>query len=317
MIEGITGLPGGGKTLYAVRRLLEAKNKGRDVLANFHSRTGSWRFGLWSEVASAGNCLAVIDEAHMWFSARNWTKTQQHELAVFQQSRKEGLDLLWIAQHENRVDVAVREVTAFLWRCRRVGRFIVCRQTTPDDPKQVTGRKIFRIDPGLYQHYFTEERIGDRDGTGYGFGGGDAYRSDADAARRYGSGPQMGAGCRLLPNFFRVEFPDRVRWIGVNEPDWSSVVGVAVRAWSTLGVSKDPVELVGTFYRGHDGRLVEIAADGELVPALAELSLVGAGVALLSRAVKSVSATPSGLDRPETRRATAGGRVLGGAARGR
>lgn len=316
MIEGITGLPGGGKTLFAVRRLLAAKQAGRDTLANFHSRTGSWRFGLWMDIATAGNCLAVIDEAHMWFSARSWTKTQQLELAVFQQSRKEGLDLLWIAQHENRVDVAVREVTAFLWRCRRVGKWIIARQFTPDDPKHTTGRRIFRIDPGLYQHYFTEERIGDRDGTGYAFGGSDAYRAGADAAARYGTGPAMGPGCRLLPNFFRVEFPTGAEWLAVGDIRWSAAVGEAVRAWQLLGRPREAVSIVSTFYRGADGRMVEIAADGDLVPALAEVGLVGAAVELFSRTAKGLAGHASGTDRPATRRAASNGRALGGVVRG-
>src|SRR4051812_30452061 len=93
MIEAIVGLPGSGKTLWAVHRLLQAKKRGRHALANFLSRTGSWDFGLWADIAEAGNCLAVIDEAHMWFSARTWTKTNQLELSYFQQHRKEGVDL--------------------------------------------------------------------------------------------------------------------------------------------------------------------------------------------------------------------------------
>ncbi len=170
MIEAHVGLPGSGKSIHAVRKLLAAKAAKRRALANFHSRTGSWEFGLWADITDATNCLVVIDEAHMWFSAREWTKTHQAELSYFQQSRKEGLDLIWVAQHQKRVDTAINELTAYIWDHRRIGGWIVARQYPADDLKRSIGRAVFRLDPRLHRHYWSEERIGFRDGSGYGFG---------------------------------------------------------------------------------------------------------------------------------------------------
>jgi len=94
------------------------------------------------------------------FFGSDWTQDSgKLELAVFQQSRKEGLDLVWIAQHEARVDVAIREVTAFIWRHRMFGKYCVCSKASPDEPKVVLSRKILRLSPDLHRHYFTEERI--------------------------------------------------------------------------------------------------------------------------------------------------------------
>ncbi len=258
MIEAYVGLPGSGKTLHAVKRLLEAKAQKRKTLANFHSQTGSWDFALWRDIAEAGNCLAVIDEAHMWFSARTWTKTQQLELSVFQQHRKEGVDLVWIAQHEARVDVAIREVTAYIWKHRRFGRFVVATQVTPDEPRKPLKRKVFPITPRLFSHYFTEERIGLRDGEGYGFGGGEAFRGDAGA-------PGLDSSYHLRPNLFRIENPTGSQWVPATRPYLAELVGLTLAGWAALGVPKEAEQIVRAFYRGQDGRVHELR-NGELLP---------------------------------------------------
>ena len=228
----------------------------RRILANFHSATGLWDFGLWRDFVEAYNCLAVIDEAHMWFSARSWTKTQQLELSIFQQHRKEGLDLWWIAQHENRVDVAIREVTAFIWRVRRFGRYVVASKRTPDDMKHVLSRKVWVLTPAVFQHYFTEERIGDREGNGYGLGRGAAYARSVDAA------PILGESMQLRPNRYRVEFPTTVRYFRGSESDAvASALFQAYAQWRDCGAPKSFGRLLSAFYRSPEGRLYEIDQD--------------------------------------------------------
>lgn len=258
MIEAYVGLPGSGKTLHAVKRLIEAKAAGRKTLANFHSQTGSWDFALWQDIAEAGNCLAVIDEAHMWFSARTWTKTNQLELSVFQQHRKEGVDLIWIAQHEARVDVAIREVTAFIWKHRKLGGFCAATQVTPDEPRKPLKRSFFKLGNHLFRHYFTEERIGFRDGEGYGFGGGEAFRRSAGS-------PTLDSSLHLRPNLFRIETPEGAHWVKADRPNLAELVGLTLAGWSALGVPKDVEQIVSAFYRGSDGKLHELK-DGELLP---------------------------------------------------
>ncbi len=282
MIEAYVGLPGSGKTLHAVKRLLEAKKADRLTLANFHSQTGMWDFALWRDIAEAGNCLAVIDEAHMWFSARHWTKTQQLELSVFQQHRKEGIDLVWIAQHEARVDVAIREVTAFVWRHRRIGQFVIATQVAPEDPRKPIRRRVFKISPALFSHYFTEERIGLRDGEGYGFGGAEAYRRGAGA-------PHLDSQYRLRPNYFRVETPTGAEWIPAEDPHLGYRVGLTLVGWSSLGVPREAEAIVTPFYRGADGRFHELQ-DGELLPIGASrddwLAAIEHGIRLASNVLK-------------------------------
>lgn len=166
MIYGIVGLPGSGKTCYGTWLLRRGRMSGRNCAANFSSTSGEWACVNWDEAKELGNALIVVDEAQMWFSSRNWTKTTQADLGVFQQHRKNGLDLYWIAQHENRVDAALRELTAFVYRVRKVGHALLLAGVDPTDPKKVVSRRFAWMTPEDYAAFDTLELIGDRDGQG-------------------------------------------------------------------------------------------------------------------------------------------------------
>lgn len=281
MIEAHVGLPGSGKTLHATARLIAAKKQGRKALANFHCQSDLWEFGLWHDMTEATNCLAVIDEAHMWFSAREFHKMTQVEMSVFQQHRKEGMDVIWIAQHESRVDVSIRELTAFIWRHQRIGRFVLARRYTPDEPKKVYGRKVVMIRPILFNNYFTEERIGMRDGTGYKFGAGTAYK------RSVGPGPALDENLRLRANYFRLETPGAVRYLRVDEPGISEAVAYALMDWRSLRSQVEPGDICRGVYRGADGRFHEIDGDGELVANTTRGDLLDEAVALFNELRKT------------------------------
>lgn len=171
MIEIVTGLPGSGKTLHVTERMLATRKAGRKVLANFHSRKNVWQFGLWEDFKRAENALCVIDEAQMWLNSRMFKTNSIADLAVFQQSRKNGLDLVCIVQHEARLDVAVREVTSYIYKCVKLfPGFSLIKQYTPDDMNKALSKQIYKHRPQIWEHYFTTEVIGERDGKGYELG---------------------------------------------------------------------------------------------------------------------------------------------------
>jgi len=174
MIESFTGLPGSGKSLHCVRRLIKAASEGRKAYANFHSRFGLWDYVTWSDIGYVEEGLVVLDEAHMLFSARNWSATTQDQLALFQQHRKLGIDVIRVAQSASRVDVALRELTAFETRHKRVGKTCLWRMVDPAVPESAKEKTIkrgfFMISELLTRHYYTEERIGGKTGAGAGFG---------------------------------------------------------------------------------------------------------------------------------------------------
>lgn len=159
MIEGIVGLPGAGKTLFGVHLLLRDLSEGRKIFANFTSRRGLWERVAWDRVRNMGDASVLIDEAHMWFPSRGGlNETSKYELAVFQQHRKAGVNLYWTAQHEARIDVALRELTAYVYQCRRVGPFILWSRFEGLKSAAILKRGVIRIDR-YGREYFTEERV--------------------------------------------------------------------------------------------------------------------------------------------------------------
>lgn len=170
MIKFVTGIPGQGKTLYTTKMILETRKTGRQVYANFHSRKGLWDFALWEDMMNAENALCVVDEAQMWFNSRSWKDNTTADLAVFQQSRKNGLDLIIVVQNEARVDVGIRELAAYHVKCQKLfDKWIVAKTYVWEKDKPLS-KEFFRIKPSLFNHYFTQEIIGERDGRGYRFG---------------------------------------------------------------------------------------------------------------------------------------------------
>lgn len=173
MIEAYVGLPGSGKSYSAVRKLLAERKKGRNVYANFHSKYGDWNFCLWDDMRELYNAFVMIDEAHVWFGSRAWKDNMIEDLAYWQQHRKDGIDMVYVTQHETRVDVVLRELTVFITRFQKIGRFIIRRKYNAADPSPTKkpmkySAEIFK--PWICQKYFSNETIGTRDGKGYKLG---------------------------------------------------------------------------------------------------------------------------------------------------
>lgn len=117
MIEGLIGRPGSGKSYELTRRVLEAADRDRLVFTNYGvSHPNVFRFTP-DQLLDLPPGLIVIDEAHLWFPARMSLKLPMSWLAGMSQTRKKGWDLIWAAQHESRIDRAVRDVTSWMWLC--------------------------------------------------------------------------------------------------------------------------------------------------------------------------------------------------------
>jgi hypothetical protein len=272
MIQFVEGLPGAGKTILAVRWMLEARKEGRECLANFHCKTDAWQFGLWDDMKHADNKLCMIDEAYMWFNSRNYREQSTGDLAVFKQSRKNGMDLVCIDQAFERVDVAIREVTAFVWKTKKVGQFFVLKKFEPGRENKPLARKVWRFQPELARHYWTEQYIGSRDGDGYGFGKGSRYAAGGGAAALV----KVGGRLVFVPNVFRLELPHGSAWIHADDPYFHERLNEAVRGWRLYGLKREPESLVASFYSsGQGGHMSEIDTNGLLVPGTAAPGMLG------------------------------------------
>jgi hypothetical protein len=113
VIEGWIGRPGAGKTYTLTERALVARKRGVEVFANYPI-DGCWLFTP-EQLLDLPPGLIIIDEAHLWFSARQAMSLPPSWLAEMSQTRKNGWNLIWSAQHEARVDRVIRDITNWMW----------------------------------------------------------------------------------------------------------------------------------------------------------------------------------------------------------
>lgn len=154
MIAIYEGKIGGGKTYLAVSRILAHLAKGgtvftnvelkiegcRDYLAKHHglelepeairflTEDESWDFHKYLRAGSELPTLCVIDEAHLWFNARDHavTAATKRELITFlSQSRKLKVDVIFIVQAAENLDAQFRRLAQEIWRMKDLQRFRV------------------------------------------------------------------------------------------------------------------------------------------------------------------------------------------------
>lgn len=154
MIAIYEGKIGGGKTYLAVCRILAHLAKGGTVFTNvelrlegvaawlkqthgleldpeairFLNESESWDFHKYLRAGREINTLCVIDEAHLWFNARDHavTAATKRELITFlSQSRKLKVDVIFIVQAAENLDAQFRRLAQDIWRMKDLQRFRV------------------------------------------------------------------------------------------------------------------------------------------------------------------------------------------------
>lgn len=168
MIEGVIGRPGMGKSYMLTEMALETAKSGRKVFANYAINHPNCFTFEPEQLMDLPPGQIVIDEAHLWFPARMSLKLPPSWLAMLSQTRKNGWDLLWAAQHETRVDRILRDVSSWLWLCSAWWRvdnhplLFVAKCFEPEnfrDPTKVmqTRRRLFN--PRVASAYNTFQRL--------------------------------------------------------------------------------------------------------------------------------------------------------------
>lgn len=117
VIEGYVGRPGSGKSYTLTARAIELAKRGRTIFANYPINFENCYTFSPDQLLDLPPGVIVIDEAHLWFPARMSLKLPPSWLAMLSQTRKNGWDLLWCAQHEGRVDRIIRDVSSWMWLC--------------------------------------------------------------------------------------------------------------------------------------------------------------------------------------------------------
>lgn len=130
------------------RRALFARETGYRVGRGFVSDSGTHLLTSWDDlmelkvardpfaVAHRDGCTqhdchgcskgitVVIDELNLWAPSRLWQELGVGVLNRWAYVRKDGLEIIWTAQHEARIDKVAREVTDFIWNCRKLGGMV-------------------------------------------------------------------------------------------------------------------------------------------------------------------------------------------------
>lgn len=223
-LEFISGKPGGGKSLYSVRLIVdELSNGSRPVITNVALKLGElseylsttyptlnidlfkrvyildedmcsrfwlhrgstvlkdlsedeWKRGVnpdWSDAASAGGVVYVIDEIHLYFNSRRWQETGRGCLYYLSQHRKYGDDVIAITQVVSNVDKQFRGLAQSFtyvrnYRKEKLGLFKlpgVFRRSTYTEPATGMNKpmeaSVFRLDVnGLASCYDTAKGVG-------------------------------------------------------------------------------------------------------------------------------------------------------------
>jgi hypothetical protein len=129
-------------------RLLREADK-RPVFANYPIDHPNIELFGPDELMHLPPGLIGLDEAHVYLPARGAMRLPMSWLAMLSQTRKNGWDLMWSTQHENRVDRVLRDVTNWLWLCSirkmpwddrsRPPRAFVARCYDPDNFRKPAG----------------------------------------------------------------------------------------------------------------------------------------------------------------------------------
>jgi hypothetical protein len=194
MVYGYTGLPGSAKTLSVVAHLWQLKQKGRKVFANiplidrrekvtreYHFfgryRVGprnertygrSWGDGFLVSLDEMLRCRdgeILLDEVHTWAGAHAWQKIPDTVRSYLSMQRKDGVNVHWTAQDEQRVFNQIRELTGQMWDCQRYGPWSVQECMNLRKGKKM-GKRVFTIGPQWWDLFMTAFVIGNKDGKG-------------------------------------------------------------------------------------------------------------------------------------------------------
>lgn len=124
MIEGFIGKMGSGKTLSMVRELVKYYKKGFTIYTNFyvsfpHETIDFDKiFKMAEEQTPLNNVVIALDEIHILLDSRSGMGNKQKTVTFWlNQTRKQGVKLLFTTQHMHQIDKRLRSGTDFFVFC--------------------------------------------------------------------------------------------------------------------------------------------------------------------------------------------------------
>lgn len=134
MFRIIFGNPGCGKTTYACKLLNERKKKinkfgYKRLYSNFENTLCSsislTDIGKWT---LPFNSYLVVDEAGIQYNNRKFKSLPQHTIEWFKLHRHYGVDVDFISQSWDDIDITIRRLADEIWYLKKVGPFTVVRR---------------------------------------------------------------------------------------------------------------------------------------------------------------------------------------------
>lgn len=167
MVVGYVGFPRSGKTYRATTALLETIKQGRRAFANYDVK-GAHRFTELQDILLIEDADINIDEINLICPSRYFQKLPPSVASYWAQSGKAGNTIRWTAQDLARVDTIVREITEYIWVCKKV--FFTwhqaCCYTSSQLQRVEAGQEVeplevsnFLINKRIYGQYNTFQRI--------------------------------------------------------------------------------------------------------------------------------------------------------------
>lgn len=207
-IEGIIGRPGTGKSYELTRRAIAYADRDRIVFSNYPIIHENIFMFEPDQLLDLPPGLVVLDEAHLWFPARMSMKLPMSWLTGMSQTRHKGWDLIWAAQHESRIDRAIRDVTEWMTLCRTFGTIdnhpwlFLQRSWEPEEFRKkgrAVGFGIHRFDKRVATAYDTHVMLKQADHTR---SDDDVYADKANGGGKRAAGRNGRGGSSVLDGVF-------------------------------------------------------------------------------------------------------------------
>jgi hypothetical protein len=81
----------------------------------------------FEELKRAVRGVVLLDEAHVWFFSRQWSKFPYDLLFFWSQARKRQLEIIYTVQDLERIDTLIRDLTDEVIRFKRLWRGVSIR----------------------------------------------------------------------------------------------------------------------------------------------------------------------------------------------
>lgn len=134
MFRIIFGSPGSGKTTYACKLLNDMKRNSKKYgytrfYSNFENTLSEQvnlkDIGQWT---LPFNSYLVVDEAGIEYNNRKFKSLPQHSIEWFKLHRHYGVDVDFISQSWDDIDITIRRLADEIWYLKKVGPFTVVRR---------------------------------------------------------------------------------------------------------------------------------------------------------------------------------------------